>query len=273
VGTLLFERQADLTVAPLSGGDGIKIEGLRIVFSVEKTSTSEANHASVQVYNLAEQTRGWLKSKDQAVVLNAGYLESSQRLFAGVIDRLEHEREGVDLVTTIECKDGGLDLRDPEFHRSYRAGTSKASIISDIVANMPHTTQGPVAALGAQGRTGGAVALSGTCKRVLDRLGRSWGYEWSIQDGVLQVLDEGEAATPEILAVKLTPTTGLIGSPTKTERGVKARSLLRPSLRPGSYLVVESEFLTGGYKAESVRHDGDTHGGAWNTETEARSLV
>ena len=273
MGVELYNRRAALTVAPITGEEGIKIEGLRIAFEIEKTSTSEANKGTIRIYNLAEQTRDWLQAKDQAIVLEAGYLELVQRLFAGVIDRLEHKREGVNMVTEIECKDGGLDLRDPEFHRSYPAGSSKTAIIRDIIAAMPHTDQGALIAAGISGTTPGKLSLSGGCKRVLDRLARSWDFEWSIQDGALQVLEEGEALTPSALAIVLTPDTGLLGVPTKTDRGAKFSSLLLPSIKPGTYVSIESEFLTGSYKADSMRHVGDTHGNDWNTETEGRRLT
>jgi len=46
-----------------------------------------------------------------------------------------------------------------------------------------------------------------------------------------------------------------------------------PSIKPGTYVSIESEFLTGSYKADSMRHAGDTHGNDWNTETEGRRLT
>ena len=102
--------------------------------------------------------------------------------------------------------------------------------------------------------------------------------------------------SPE-MAFVLNESTGLIGSPSVTGRdsvgfkdskpkkgkaaakaavkrqsGARFQSLLLPSLRPGGYVLLQSEFLTGAYKAESCEHKGDTHGQDWTTDVEAKLL-
>lgn len=272
MGVELFKREANLTIAPISGAEGIKIEGLRLAFKVERTSTSEGNKANIKIYNLAPNTRDRIQVKDQGVVLNAGYEDLVQRLFVGTIKRFERKREGVNTLTEIECKDGGLDLEVPEFSKSYSAGVPKRRIIDDIIAAMPHTGKGKLSSSGISGNISSKVSLTGTCKRVLDKLSRSWVFEWSIQDGNLQILDENTTSTTSAYAIVLRPDSGLIGVPVKTDRGCKFKSLMIPSIVPGCYVTIESEFLKGSYKAESVIHEGDTHGSEWTSETEARNI-
>jgi hypothetical protein len=284
MGVELFDRAAELVVAPIDGGDGLDVSGLRIVFNVKKSSSSEPNTATVSVWNLSSMSRGRIKSKDQAVVLKAGYTDLLEQLAVGVIKRVEHRREGVDIVTELEIKDGGQDLLEPEFRRSYTGGTSRRRIINDILSKMPHTSVGRIAASGINGSISGKMAFSTTCKRALDRLARSWDFEWSIQDGAVQMLDRDSAIEPVELAIVLNEKTGLIGSPARTgqegarksrsktrkqQTGAKFDSLLLPSLRPGRYVLLESEFVTGAFKAQSVEHAGDTHGSDWKTTTEA----
>lgn len=279
-----FNREAEVIVAPIDGGDGIDVTGLRVTFKAAKTSSSEPNTATVSVYNLAEFSRGRIKAKDQAVILKAGYVDLIEQVCAGVIKRVEHRRDGVDIVTELEIKDGGQDLLEPEFRRSYTKNTSRRRIVNDIISAMPHTSVGHINAASVSGSTTGRLSFSTTAKLALDRLANAWDFEWSIQDGAIQVLDPEGTIEPVTLAVSLSPTTGLIGSPSRTGQegrrtsrsrkrkqraGAKFQCLLRPSIRPGRYVLLESEFVSGAFKVQSVEHNGDTHGNEWFSDVEA----
>ena len=266
-----YGRSYKLTVAPVDGGEGITIKDLRVSFRVEKTSTSEPNKATIQVYNLSSLSRGRIETKTQAVVLDAGWVDLSQRIFAGVISRVEHRKEPPDIITEIECKDG-RDLSAAAFRRSYRKGTSKRRIVNDVIAAMANTSTGPMTASALAGNAGGRVVLSGKSRQVLDRLARSWGFEWSVQDGAIQIIDETSTSKPKTEAIILRKDTGMIGSPAKTNRGCKVKALLQPGLNPGVYVQVVSTFLSGYFKVESVEHAGDTHGGDWSSNVEARRI-
>lgn len=283
MGVELYNRRAEVVIAPIDGGDGLEVSGLRVVFQVMKTSTSEPNTATVSVYNLAEASRGRIKAKDQAVVLRAGYVDLVEQVCAGVIKRVEHRREGVNIVTTMELKDGGQDLLEPEFRRSYSGRTSKQRIINDILSTMPHTSRGSIAASGIGGSTSGKMSFSTTSKLALDRCAKAWDFEWSIQDGAIQILDPTGTVEPVELAVVIGPDSGLLGSPSKTgqegrrssgrvrkqQPGAKFQSLLFPSIRPGRYVLLKSEFVAGAFKVQSVNHAGDTHGTEWSSDVEA----
>lgn len=273
MGVELYDRVASLIIAPTSGADGIELGNLRFTFSVEKTSTSEGNKANIKIYNLASQTRDSIQIKDQAVSLEGGYKDLSQRIFAGVIKRFEHKRNGVNIVTELECKDGGQDLEGVEFQKTYGTGTSKTKIIRDVIREMPHTDEGMLSSTAITGSISAKLSMSGSARRCLDRLAKSWNFEWSIQDGAIQVLDELGTTNTQSLALVLSPESGLIGVPVKTDRGAKFKSLMIPSLKPGSYVTVKSEFLSGHYKVDSLKHAGDTHGTEWSTDCEARSLT
>lgn len=283
MGVELFGRQAEVTVAPIDGTDGISVSGLRVTFQVAKTSSSEPNTATVSIYNLAEFSRGRIKAKDQAVVLRAGYTDLVEQVCAGVIKRVEHRREGVDIVTELELKDGGRDLLEPEFRRSYARATSRRRIVNDIITTMPHTAVGRINAAGLRGVTSGKLSFSTTSKLAMDRVARAWGFEWSVQDGALQILDRDGTVEPVELAVVLSANSGLIGSPARTgqegarasrsrsrkqQAGARFTSLLFPSIRPGRYVLLRSEFVSGAFKAQSVEHSGDTHGSDWQTTVE-----
>jgi len=99
----------------------------------------------------------------------------------------------------------------------------------------------------------------------MDRVCASYGLEWSVQDGALQILERGTAIDGKTV-VKLTPETGLKGSPSVDSKGVlQFECLLNPLLKPGCVVVVESMFVRGGFRLTDVKHEGDTSGGDWKT--------
>ena len=269
----LFGRYANCIIAPINGTPGLDVSNLRIVFEAEKTSTSEANKATVKIYNLSKASRSRIRKKEQAIILNAGYTDIHSVAVSGVIHRIEHSRDGVDIVSMMEIRDGGLGLDAGEFRRSYPAGTQKSTIIGDILATMPDISRGPMVATGISGATTSNLHFSGASRAALDKLARAWRFEWSVQDGSAQFLDRSKAVTPDMLAVYLSPDTGLIGCPTRTDKGAKFESLLMPHIRPGVLIDLQSEFVTSVMKALTVKLTGDTHGADWKNEIEAKDLL
>jgi hypothetical protein len=283
-GPELFGRTCSLVIAPIDGGAGLDVSGLRIQFEVKKTHTSEPNAATIRVWNLAKGSRDRIRAKLQAVTLKAGYIDLVRTLSAGVISRIEHEQQPPDVVTSIEIRDGGRGLDSCEFRASYAAGSRKWEILDDIIAAMTGVSRGSLQASGLDGKTSSRLAFSCSARRALDRCARAWGFEWSVQDGSIQVLDRTRALSSKEFAVVLSSTTGMIGTPTvtsgggkgkaaKSASGCKVKSLLLPQLRPGSYLEVQSNLVAGYFKALAVTHTGDTHAAEpWFTETEAKRI-
>lgn len=273
MGAQLFDRVLDLTVAPLSGGSGLQVKDLRVTFNVVKTSTSEPNTAEIEIYNLSSANRGLIEQKNQAVVLKAGYRDLSGTIVIGHLRRVEHRKEGSDVISKLEVKDGGKDLYEVEFRRSYTKGTSRMSVVRDIIGTMSTVSLGTVAATRLQGNLPSKLALSGLARVCMDKVCRAWGVEWSVQDGVAQFLDPTGTRGGGTLAIKLTTTSGLIGSPAKTQRGCTFQSLLRPDMLPGSYVTLESVLVSGAFKVQKVTHAGDKMApGAWLSNAEAVRL-
>jgi hypothetical protein len=109
------------------------------------------------------------------------------------------------------------------------------------------------------------TVLSGVAHRELDRIVRSCGLTWSVQSGVLQLRRAGRALNTT--AIRLSPQTGLIGSPSIDADGyVECTSLLNGATYPGRPVVLESRAINGGFQVRRVRHVGDTAGNDWYNE-------
>jgi hypothetical protein len=114
--------------------------------------------------------------------------------------------------------------------------------------------------------------LDGVAWRELDKLCRSASLRWSVQNGNLQLRATNQPA--ETTAIRLTPSSGLVGSPKrgKKERGnryiINAQALLIPGLYPGRVVQIESKEVEGAYLCRRVNYKGETTGQSWYADLE-----
>jgi hypothetical protein len=261
----LFDRRWAVTIGP-PGQAGRKWDNLRVSFSIEKTGDATPNALDLAIYNLSADSRAWIAKKGMAVMVDAGYADPGAKLlYSGTLERVSHSKEGPDWVSRIESADGVAAHRSIILAESFGPGTTEASIVR-AVADKLGVTVGELKGL-SDTKFGQGRQLTGPAGRELDALCRSRGLRWSIQDGVLQILPLAQALNLE--AVVLSAETGLVGSPDKTERGVKMVSLLQGGINPGRLIKLESRNIKGLYIAEKVTHSGDSHGRDWYTTIEA----
>jgi len=271
MGAQYFGRRVELTVAPISGGSGLKVTGARISFASKKTSTSAPNKSTISVYNLNSASRALVSTAGQGVILKAGYNDLLSTEVVGRVSRVEHVPAPPDIITKIEVIDGKTDLYGSTFSRSYSSGASKIQVFRDILAAMPNTDVGLLTASGLDGNISGPLALSGRARVVADKLASAWGFEWSVQDGVANALDTTGTRIPLVSAWKFSPTTGLLDVPARTDRGCSFTTFLTPTA-VGDPVILKSDAVSGNFKIESRSSKGDTHGtgpGSWAVHHEA----
>jgi hypothetical protein len=258
--------------------DTFVIEGLRMAFKVDKDLGSDPNSLDLQIWNLAKTTRANLNKRHAAVVLEAGYKGQTSQIFGGESRVIAHTRaNGVDWITRIQCGDGEKALRMSRCNLSLAPNTTLQAAFEQCCSQMG-AKLGNVKdkAAGATLRGGGkqfpnGLSMSGKAGDVMDSLAAQAGMEWSIQDGAVQLLNPGEVAPGQV--VSLSPDSGLVGSPEPGDKGVvRFRALLQPRIKPGSRFEVKSELVNGYFRAEKVKHQGDTHGAEFYTLIEAKPL-
>jgi hypothetical protein len=252
----------------------MQLEGLRFSFRVKRTLSREPNALELSISNLSASSRARVVGqKGVQVVLQAGYPTSIGTVFSGQAVSIEDVRDGPTWVTRVQAGDGAA-AAGAHAAGSFAGGTGLPAVLEQLAASVGVEPGNLRAKLGASpARALGGHVVHGNAERELDRLVRRLGYQWSIQDGRLQLLREGEAT--EESAVLLSPSTGLVGSP---ERGsppkkggaapLRARSLLQPALRPGRKVQLESESSRGLFAAHEVTHVGDTAGADWYSDVE-----
>lgn len=277
--TALFRRVVNVTVAPKSDGAGgalsaiekslgFDLSNLDCTFKAKKNLKAEPNTCQVKLYNLAPETRRVLETTKKLVMrLEAGYPHSVAQLFLGEVRSAHTTREASDFVTEITTGDSEKEMGTARINLSIGPKVP-ASVALNAIAQALGVGLGNVSTMAAKLAAKGAAffgpgtAISGNAARAMTDFCRSADLEWSIQDGVIQILDRGTALNEQ--AVYLSPDTGLVGSPSVDHKGiVTATAFIQPDLRPGRKVQFDSLGFKGGYKIEDCEYTGDTAGTEW----------
>ncbi len=261
----------------------VEVRGLRLAFKVKKTYRPDPNVTDLKVYNLAPATRSALsKAAAPPVILVAGYAGAAQVIFSGRARTIDHVREGPDWVTHIQSGDG--EQAFSQFGAaSFGPGTGLPDIVEQLAAQAGIGAKDAVAQLRRGDLVGGSrtflqgYTAAGRSVLDLDKVLKAAGIEWSIQDGVLQLVAPGKAT--QATAYVLSADSGLIGSPDHGAPGplgeppmLKAKCLLNGGITPARAIRLESVSRAGFYRVETVEHVGDTHGQDWTSSIEATAL-
>jgi hypothetical protein len=268
----LYNREVSIVV------DTLRITGLRVAFKVVQTDQPSPNTVECSIYNLSADSRAKLQSKRSIrTIIEAGYTSNLGLLFSGDLRRAFSSSNGVDWVTTFRAGDGEAALRTARINESFSPGTPIKTVLNRLAGKLgvkPGDSSKYINAAvhnKAQTQFTSGTVVSGPTWPIFESYLSAYGLTFSVQDGNLQVLPLGQASTAT--AVKLTPRTGLIGSPEAGEKGkLKCKSLLQPSIRPGRKIFIQSTQINGFYRVETVSHIGDTHGEAWHSDIEAVPL-
>lgn len=292
----IYDRRCVLVVSgppidsfkqPAPGPNALRIEalrkaddsqGIRVAFKVEKSRKKQPNNCEIEITNLNDSSRAFLKDKGARLQLEAGYVQSLAQIFVGDVRQVDHQKLVNGWLTKLQCGDGERAYQWARTKGSFKGGVKIADVIKYVCADMEIDPGNALeVATKIQGNFVSGYSVFGRACDELDRLFLPYGYEWSIQDARLQVLERGKALTPT--GEKISSATGLIGNP---EQGtpdkktggsyLKFKVALRPTIIPGSLLLLDAARVKGEYRAEKLTQRGDTHGRDWLTEVEAQPV-
>jgi hypothetical protein len=255
------------------------ISGLRIQFEVQKFIYGRANTCALKIYNASEDTLSLLEKKFTKIILNAGYGTDLSLLFSGDVRNVFQRRDSVDSILEVYAADGEVPLLNSIFNKSYEGSVDIKQIITEVAGSFKDVVLGVVSGLpeGADKLLG--QSLSGSSKDIMDTYAQEYGFNWSIDDGVLNIISE-ESAIALTNVILVTSKTGMIGSPTITDIGVDVTTLLNTEFSPnrlfriqsvGAELQVGNLFVgkakrtvaEGTYKVTECLFKGDSRDGQW----------
>lgn len=241
--------------------DTSSLEDLRVDFSVIKTIGSKPNKASIDLYNPspADGILSRARDRELRIRLLAGY-DTPSLIFEGnpTAGGVSYERSGPDKILTLEAQDGLNAYQDTHVNITLGTATSFQEVV-DKMADQIGLPRGTIRIPNDQQITQGTT-LVGSVADIFDRVARSINADWSIQDGVLQMIPSDETSGrsgPEFSKER-----GNLIQVDRRDDGIKARTLLHGDLRPGDRFKVKTDDIDGVYKAERIEY----HGSRWSND-------
>ena len=289
----LFNRKYDLTIIPPDSTEGKVIKDLRIVFKVTKSIISTPNLCEITLYGINDNTAALLEKKYTNIILNAGYESKVRLIYKGQIKNTFISKLGTEHTATIYCGDGEAAWESAIFNKTIASNVTIKSAIKDIVATFSNVAQeaskvieGDTSALDSITDRLEPQTLIGSSKDILDKMAKDYGFEWSIQDSEVVILNE-EQTLADTQAILIRADTGMIGSPTVTEIGADVVTLLNPDALPNKLIKIESASqdvaiqnaalrpirrtkAEGLYKILEVVFSGDSRGDMWQSQIKGR---
>jgi hypothetical protein len=262
----------------------LTLTNLRVSFSIQKNLAIQTNPGVIRIWNLSQDHRNLIKDFGDEVTIYAGYERGAgeQLLYRGDTTAVSHTFDLPDIVTTLECGDGERYVNQKHFSLSFEAGTKVEDVIRSIAGKMGiniaelSSTNNMVYELG--------FSFAGMLKEALSKATDYAGLQWSVQNNGLQIIPKTGTITQP--SFKINSETGMVGIPQRFTYkrqdfyilgpavGWKVTTLLNPLIIPGYKVDVSSRYLgwQGIFRVETVRHDGDTYGDAWQTNLELTQL-
>lgn len=258
-----FIRDFELVIKPPSGKEIVVRPPQRIVFSCDKSITGGLNKLSLQAFNLNEQNRlAIVKDAEERkripILLKVGYVDDIEVIFQGSIHTSSNDRQGPDLISTIEAYDGGED-----YFSGYIAATvaNKEQAVNAVVGGLDNVNRGKFTQLKEITRP---KVLIGNPLKILPSLLQQ-NETFYIDNEQLFIVKDDEVTEAFIPLVNAK--TGLLKTPQREAQKVTFETLMNPSIKLGSRCKLESvnaPYLNGVIKIESMNYSGDSDGNDWS---------
>lgn len=276
-------RVYELIVGNYKTGDGLLIKDLQVTFDISKSTDNKnrTNSASIEIYNLSEESLKLLDTDYPAAVFSAGYLDTGgvKRLFSGQVNNVSTRKSGPDRVTQITMGTGYVELNHQNLSDLVPAGNNVQDAIEKLRVSIG-ADRGVYNGTNLSNPLIYGYPLSGTPKEMLDELSQKYQLDWQLEDGVLYVHNNDRPATEQFqLAYALSSFTGIIDSPyrvsgdrrrSKNDKakkpGMQMKILLNSDIKAGDIVFVEEGLLKGYYKVDYLRHSGGWRSDNWYTE-------
>lgn len=242
-------------------GDAIAIDSLYIKIEIKKVISGKPNEGSVKIYNLADSTETQIKEKGVRIRVFAGHDNRPILLHDGDIRRVERDRSGVNRITTIILGGNTIKLAQAIFNQSYAGQVSVKQIVTDAIPTFniesSDIDQIPDNAFLND------FSFTGKTGDLLDKILNPIKVQWFENDNLISFSAEKNALDDVVV---LNKNTGLVGSPSITDKGIKFKAVLNGRITLNNRIKIESILVNGTYKVIQLLHIGDNRDGDFVTE-------
>jgi len=265
--TRLYGTTSELVMGR-PGTLGTSYVGLRIQFKASYSS-KKPPLCDVSVNNPNDAMVAMLSDPTIVVRLSVGYEDGPVQLANGRVakDSLQDGRDEAEPVVGFQINGAAAQLQAASVSQVFSGTVQARTVIEAIRQAMGVAAESIV--LGNEASYARGYVLRGAPGPALTTVCRDCDAQWSIVDGRLRVWPRGREArrTADVWS----GSTGLVSVAAPGSDGkIKAAAMLRPGLRQGDVVRIESPRWTGNVLVEEVVHQGDTEGDTWLTEIQGR---
>jgi hypothetical protein len=284
---LYFDRVCRVII---EGARIITIENAKIQFEIIKSKNAKENTAKIEIYNLAPVTRKLITEQETLVRIFAGYAGNKGliEIGQGDISKIKHNRDKTEVVTEVYMAEGLRKIRDNPLSISF---SSKSKLkLGNVLDNLRTKSNNQfvfrLIDVDESKTIDNGYSDLGSLDQILNNLAIQFGFEWSVQNGIITIKGTKKSLSSEIML--LTPKNGLILHPESikqvsrrlekssiTKQGAKINSvqaLLQPHLQVNDIIAIESQDLNGKYEIQKITHKGDTRGNDWYSDMEVIAI-
>ena len=263
-------------------GDDVAIQELYQRFKIRKESTGTPAEGVIDIFNLSEDNETRIKERGKPIKLEAGYEGSGlEHVFSGTIRRVERKRIDLDRVTRVHVggelsvqAEGEEATPRAVFIKSYEGEVTVRTIASDAIQTFGLSV-GSLEAI-PEDAVEVDFKYNGDARIFLTQFLRPYGLHWYIENGEVKLSEYQKPVDDRPAGVTVSERTGMVGTPTITDDGVRIHTLLDPRVSLGSTLHVESslggELHNSTWKVIELTHTGDNREGSFQTVIEGRPL-
>lgn len=267
-------------------GDVVEIQGgseknqMHITASVSRNLGKDPNKCEIKVTNLSPHTRGFLDKLPLAITLLAGYDGEQRLLFTGDLRNsyTNYDDSSVNYITELRVADGGRAHAHARMSKSYKPPIRVDSVVTDCAKSMGLTLP-PEAqqSIELKAALANGISVHGPTRDVLTRILAPYGFGWSVQNGALVILKDGQVRKGQVFDINVS--TGLLGSPQRAVQEkpkgkipVTFKCRLFPELSPGQEINLESKTVSGRFRLQDITHDLDSSDGPFESSCKAVPL-
>lgn len=226
-----------------------------INFSLNRDVMSSLNKMNCSVHNLAPTTRGKIfkdrfSSDYRRVILQAGY-DRLVTIFQGNLFSAFSTRSDADIITELECQDGGHGLKTGQTSQTFNKGVKTKDIIDQAMSSFETITKGFIGGDDIEKKR--PTTFDGSS---YDLIGREVSGAF-IDNEKLNVLKDNEVTDHQIL--KFNSETGLLNVPQRQDTYIEVDLLFEPYVQVGQVVQIESSVapeFNGQYKVIGLKHAG-----------------
>ena len=280
-----YMRKYRVIVQSKSTGVAFDVSDLRCKFSVEKATSGTPNNAQIMVFNVSDDSASVVQDGDK-VYVEAGYVNGNYGLiFSGeIVQAFVEKGDDVDSALVIMAQDGDKFLTKSIIAATVGAGASGKDIVAKCMESADGVITGQISDSLSDTKLPRGKVLFGRPAEFIDKVAQSNQAQFFVEDGVLNIAASSDFNPNE--AVELTPYTGLVGTPTQTDKGIQAKCLINASLKLNGLVHIDRAYINakaitsgkskpkeisadGIYKVIKLKYDGDTRGDDWYCDFEA----